>query len=107
MRDERVEHLDHRVRGVQRSAAVHAGVQVALAGSQRDVEVDDAARRDVERGNVAADHAAVEDDRRVGATLVRFEEVDDRVAAGLLLAVAAEAHVDRQLAGAAPARARR
>ena len=57
------------------------------------------ARRDVERGHVAPDHAAVEDDRRVAAALVGGEEVDDRVPAGLLLAVAAEADVDRQLAG--------
>ena len=33
------------------------------------------------------------------AALVGLEELDDRVAAGLLLAVAAEADVDRQLAG--------
>ena len=59
----------------------------------------DAARREVEGRHVAADHAAVEDDRRVGAALVGLEELDDRVAAGLLLAVAAEADVDRQLAG--------
>ena len=50
-------------------------------------------------GTSRADHAAVEDDRRVGAALVGLEELDDRVAAGLLLAVAAEADVDRQLAG--------
>ena len=50
-------------------------------------------------GSLAADHAAVEDDRRVRAALVGLEELDDRVAAGLLLAVAAEADVDRQLAG--------
>ena len=93
------------MRRVERGAAVDARVQVALAGTQRDVEVDDAARREVERGHVAADHAAVEDDRRVGAALVRLEELDDRVAAGLLLAVAAEAHVHRQLAGAASSRA--
>ena len=45
--------------------------------------------RDVEARHVAADHAAVEDDRRVGAALVGLEELDDRVAPGLLLAVAA------------------
>ena len=98
-RDDADERLHERVRSVQRRAAVDAGVEVALAGPQRDVEVDDAARRDVERRHVAADHAAVEDDRRVGAALVGREEVDDRVPAGLLLAVAAEADVDRQLAG--------
>ena len=37
-------------------------------------------------------------ERRVGAALVGGEEVDDRVAADLLLAVAGEAHVDGQLA---------
>ena len=50
-------------------------------------------------GHVAPDHPAVEDDRGVRSALVGLEELDDRVAAGLLLAVAAEADVDRQLAG--------
>ena len=50
LRDERAERLHERVRRVERSAAVDAGVEVALAGPQRDVEVDEAARRDVERG---------------------------------------------------------
>src|SRR5581483_9627435 len=68
-------------------------------GAERDVEVGEPARRDVERRQVAADHAAVEDDGGVGAALVAREEVDDRVAADLLLAVAAEADVHRQLAG--------
>ena len=94
-----VERRDERVRGVQRGAAVHARVQVALAGAQLEVEVDEPARRDVERRQPALDHARVEDDGRVGAALVGLEELDDRVAAGLLLAVAAEADVDRQLAG--------
>ena len=65
----------------------------------REVEVDEPARRDRELGHAARRHAAVEDQRRVGAALVGGEEVDDRVAAGLLLAVAGEADVDRQLAG--------
>ena len=64
------------------------------------MEVRHAARRDVERRDVAADHAAVEDDRRVCAALVGLEELDDRMPAGLLLAVAAEADVHRQLARA-------
>ena len=84
---------------VQRRAAVDPRVQVALAGAQRDVEVGEPARGEIERRHVAPDHAAVEDDRRVGAALVRLEEVDDRVTAGLLLAVAAEANVHRQLPG--------
>jgi hypothetical protein len=71
----------------------------SLTGAQRDVEVAEPARRDVERRQVAADHATVEDDRRVGATDVGLEELDDRVAARLLLAVAREANVHRQLAG--------
>jgi hypothetical protein len=63
------------------------------------MEVGDAAGRDVERRAVARDHAAVEDHRRVGAPLVRRQEVDDRVPARLLFAVAGEAHIDRELAG--------
>ena len=67
-----------------------------FAGADGDVEVADAAHRDVERRDVALDHAAVEHDRRVGATLVLLEPVDDRVPADLLLAVAREADVDRE-----------
>ena len=82
---------------VQRRAAVHPGVQVALARPHLDVE-----RRSRPRvassnvGHVAAQHPAVEDDARVGAALVLRDPVDDRVAADLLLAVAREAEVDRQ-----------
>ena len=49
-----------------------------------------------ELGHAALRHAAVEDQRRIGAALVVLEEVDDRVAADLLLAVAGDADVDRQ-----------
>ena len=41
-------------------------------------------------------HAAVEDDAGVGAALVRFEEVDDGVAADLLLAVGDDSDVHGQ-----------
>ena len=58
----------------------------------------EAARRDVERRHPATDHAAVEDHGGVGPPLVGLEELDDRVAARLLLAVAGEANVDGQLA---------
>ncbi len=84
------------MRGVHRGAAVHPGVQVAGAGAELDVEVDEPAGGDVEGGQVLADHARVEDDRGVGAALVGLEELDDRMPAGLLLTVAGEAHVDRQ-----------
>ena len=47
-------------------------------------------------GRSLAQHAAVEDDRGVGADGVVREVVDDRRAADLLLAVAREAQVDRQ-----------
>ena len=49
-------------------------------------------------GKVLADHARVEDDGGVRAALIGLEEVDDRVAPGLLLPVAGEAHIDRQIA---------
>ena len=63
-----------------------------------DVEVREPAGRDVERRQTATDHDAVEDDPRVGAAFVALEELDDRVAADLLFAVAAEADVHGQLA---------
>ena len=87
------------MRSVERRAPVHAGVEIAGTGPKGHVEVRQPSRRDVERGHVAPDHAAVEDDRRVGAALVGLDELDDRVAARLLLAVAAEADVHGQLAG--------
>ena len=90
--------LRERMRGVQRGPAVEPRVEVALTRPNRDVEVDEPARREHERGQAAPDHVGVEDHRRVGAALVGREEVDDRVAADLLLAVAAEPDVDRQLA---------
>ena len=84
----------HRVQG---GAAVDPRVQVARARAQDEVEVDETAGGDVELGHAARRHAAVEDDRRVRPTLVGREEVDDLVAAGLLLGVAAHAHVDGKL----------
>jgi len=73
-------------------------VQIALARAHDHVEVRDAACCDVERRDVASDHPAVEDHGGVGAPVVGLDELDDRVATALLLAVAAEAHVDRKLA---------
>ena len=49
-------------------------------------------------GHVAAQHSAVEDHARVGASLVLRDPVGDRVAADLLLAVERDAEVDRQRA---------
>ena len=73
-------------------------MEVARAGAHDQVEVAEPARGHVEGGHAAGDHVAVEDHGRVGAALVGGEEVDDRVAAGLLLAVAGEAEVDRERA---------
>ena len=64
------------------------------------MEVAHPARRDVEGRDAAREHARVVDDAGVGVAVVGGEEVDDRVAAGLLLAVAGEAEVDRELSGA-------
>ena len=100
VRDQRVERADQRMRRVQRGAAVHARVQVALTRTERHMEVRHPPRREVERRHVPPDHPAVEDDRRVRTALVGLEKLDDRMAAGLLLAVAAEADVHGQLAGA-------
>ena len=71
-------------------------MQVALAGSQRQVEVQHPTRGDVERRRPASEHLSVEDHGDVGVTVVRLQELDDRAAAGLLLAVTGEADVDRQ-----------
>src|SRR5581483_237993 len=79
-------------------AAVHAGVEVALAGADVHVEGDQASRRQLEHRQVAAEHAAVEDDRGVRAAAVGGEVVDDRATADLLLPVAREAEVDGQRA---------
>jgi hypothetical protein len=75
---------------VQSRAAEDAGVQVPPAGAKRDVEIHEAARREVEHRDARAQHRAVVDDADVGAAVVGRDEVDDRVAAGFLLAVAAE-----------------
>ena len=89
--------LHERMARVERSAAVDARVQVALARPHAEVEVHEAACRDVERRDTAGDHPRVEDDAGVGAPVVLGQEVDDRVAADLLLAVAGHADVDGQL----------
>ena len=92
------EDLREDVHGVQRRAAVHPGVQVALARAHAHVEVVEPAAGHVERRDAAREHARVEDDGGVRAALVLLQPLDDRVAAELLLPVAGEAHVDRQLA---------
>ena len=86
------------MRRVHRPAAVDPGVEVPLACSDTNLEERDASRRDLEDRDARREHVPVEDDACVSPTLVRREEVDDRVAAGLLLAVAGEAHVHRQRA---------
>ena len=92
------EHLHQRVRRVQRRPAEDAGVEIALAGSHPHVEVGDAARRDLEHRNAGLEQVPVEDHAGVSPTLVRLQEVDDRVASGLLLAVAGEPDVHGQRA---------
>ena len=88
--------LVQRVDRVQRRVAVHPGVEVALAGLDAQVEGGEPAGRDRERRQRARLHAAVEDHAGVGAALVLLEELDDRLAADLLLAVRDEADVDRE-----------
>ena len=73
-------------------------MEIALARLDPDVEVADAARRDVERRLPAPRHVGVEDHGGVRAALVLADPVDDRVAADLLLAVAGDADVHRQRA---------
>ena len=82
---------------VQGGAAEDPGVEVAGARPDAEVEVDEPARRDVEERHAAFEHPRVEDHAGVAPTLIRGEEVDDRMAARFLLAVAADAHIDGQL----------
>ncbi len=81
---------------VERRTAVVPGVHVALAGPHLQMEGDEAACREPELGLLGACHPTVEDDAGVGAALVRLEEVHDRVAADLLLAVRDDSDVHRQ-----------
>ena len=73
-------------------------MEVALSRPDSDVEIDHPARRYMENRRARPEHRGVEDHRRIGSTLVRSDELDDLVAAGLLLPVAHEADVDGQLA---------
>src|SRR5436190_689370 len=84
---------------VQRHAAVHPRVQVAIAGPHLHLDPDEAAGRELDRRDVAPQHPAVEDHAGVGAALVLRDVVGDRVAADLLLAVERDAKVDGQRAG--------
>jgi len=61
-----------------------------------DVERDEAARGDDELRPVPPFHPAVEDHARVGRLVVLGQEAADRLAAGLLLAVADDAEGHRQ-----------
>jgi hypothetical protein len=88
----------HDVQRVEDAAAVHAGVQVALADADVDEGLAHAAQPDGDRRRALVDHARVEDDRHVGAALVVADPVGDVAAAALLLALDEDAHVDRQLA---------
>ena len=84
------------VQGVERAAAIDAGVHVALGGAHLQVQHDQPAQPDGDRRRVLVDHPRVEDDRAVGAALVGAHPVRDGLAAGLLLALHEHAHVDRQ-----------
>jgi hypothetical protein len=72
-------------------------MEVVVAGAKPQVVVDEPAGAEIEGGHVLPGHAAVEDEAGVGAALVGGEEVDDRVAAHLLLAVEGDPDVHRQL----------
>ena len=76
-------------------------MQVALAGSHLHVEVRDPARRDLEDRDARLEQVPVEDDAGVSPTLVRREEVDDRVPADS----SSPSQVKRTLTGSAPSAA--
>src|SRR5512132_2273109 len=73
-------------------------MEVARASAHLEREGHDAACSRADRWNATPLHRGVEDDARVGAAFVPLEELHDRVAADLLLAVADDAQVHRQLA---------
>ena len=95
-RHDAAERLHQRVRRVQRRVAEHAGVKVARAASNLQLERHHAARPRAHRRHAAALHRRVEDDARVGAALVVREELDDRLPADLLLAVARDPQMNGQ-----------
>ena len=81
---------------VQRRSPAHPGVEVPAAGRDLDVEVAESPHGDVEL-RIPRCCIPVEHDGDVRPVLVGDEPVHDRAAADLLLAVAGEAHVHRQL----------
>ena len=87
------QHLDR----VEGSAADHPGMEVALSGSDADVEVADPAQRRAEARERLRCVAPVEDHRGVGRPGVGLGPVADRVAPDLLLRVDHEAHGDGEL----------
>src|SRR4029077_15580178 len=91
LRKDRVEAADEHVDRVERDAAVHPGVEVALAGPYLHLDPDEAARRQLDRRHAAPQHPPVKDPGRVGTALVLDDKVRDRVAADLLLAVERDA----------------
>ena len=97
-RQDRAQRRHQGVDRILRRVAVHPRVQVARAGADAHVEGGEPAGRDRERRQVPVLHAAVEDHARIGAAVVLLEELDDRLAADLLLAVRDDANVDRQRA---------
>ena len=64
------------------------------------MEIEHSTNADCESRLTATGHGPVEDERHVRPPLVLLDPLHDRVASDLLLTVEAEAHVDRELAGA-------
>jgi hypothetical protein len=85
-----------RVKRVQRGAAVHARVRRLRARADLDVGEDHPARGERQSRRGGVDHAAVEDDHRVGAALVGAHPLPDVVGAGLLGALDQHADVHRE-----------
>ena len=74
-------------------------MEIATSRAHGNVEVAEAAHRDVESGDVSLDHAADEDNRCIRPSLVGSDPVDDREATDLILPVAGKPQVHGQLAG--------
>ena len=95
-RHDPAERLHQRVCRVERGVAEHAGMKIARAASNLQLERHHATRPRTHRRHAAALHCRVEDDARVCTTLVVREELDDRLPADLLLAVACDAQMNGQ-----------
>ena len=93
------EHRREDVGGVEHRPAVHARVEIALAGAHADRGLGEPAGGDRDRGCALVGHQGVEHDRAVDVEFRVAQPAEHRAAADLLLPLDEEAHVHGELAG--------